>query len=355
MASSSAEEPHNHRHESNPYATTAAPPPTPSIHTNVDSSISTSEALSVLLHRLPPTLSLSLPSRPPPPHHPPLLSLSDPNPILHTNLLSASTKLGFFHLKHQATYPATDSLFKLPNHKKQLLFPNNWPLGYDEDDDDHGESFCLDFSSFTNKIDDLDLDSLREFTREMETLGLKLIRELASVIGFENPTPKELCSLLWIADNGTSKPGRVYPYVIGLHYVPSCQKSSLCSDSGWVNVSGQEDYALITLGDIAQVWSNGRLKKVRGRPMPCSDDGHEDSRYVTMSLLITLPVESMVFPQPAPKVAINTDVDEESGDDVKDSNTTEPEVFHSFPFEDYAWRVYHERLLLKDPLLRYRI
>lgn len=204
-------------------------------------------------------------------------------------------------------------------------------------------------------MDDLDLDSLREFALEMETLGLTLIRELSSVIGFENPTPKELCSLLWIADNGTSKTGRVYPYVIGLHYVPRCQKYSMCSDSGWVNVSGQEDSVLITLGDIAQVWSNGRLKKVRGRPMPCSDDGHNDSRYVTLSLLVTLPVDSTVFPLPAPKVAMNTVGDEENGGDVKDSATIEPEVFHSFPFEDYAWRVYHERLLLKDPLLRHRI
>ncbi|XP_073131155.1 uncharacterized protein [Henckelia pumila] len=359
---SSAEESQNHRHQSNPYATTAAPPPTPSVNTNPASSISTSDALSALLHRLPPTLSLSLPPGRRSSTNAPLLSLSDPIPALHPNLLSASTKLGFFHLKHRTICPAAESLFELPHQKKQLLFPNNWPLGYDEDDDDdHDESFCLDF---TKKVDDLnldldldlDLDSLREFTREMETLGLRLIQELASVIGFENPIAEELCSLLWISDNGSSKPGRVYPYVVGLHYVPRCQKWSLCSDSGWVNVSGQEDSLLITLGDIAQVWSNGRSKKVRGRPIPCSGD---DLGRVTMSLLVTLPMESMVSPRPAPKVAIeggHDGNDEENDRDIEDKDAeTEPQVFHSFPFEDYAWKVYHERILFKDPLLRYRI
>ncbi|XP_073315771.1 uncharacterized protein [Primulina huaijiensis] len=209
---------HNHRHQSNPYAITAAPPPTPSTHTNLASSISTFEALSSLLHRLPPTLSLSLPPGRRSSTNAPLLSLSDPIDTLHTDLLSASTELGFFHLKHRTIYPDAGSLFKLPHQQKQLLFPNNWPLGYDEDDDDHDESFCLDFPCLRKKIVrartssfyinapdgfglglDLDLDYLLEFTREMETLGLRLIRELASVIGFEN---EELCSLLWISDNG---------------------------------------------------------------------------------------------------------------------------------------------------------
>lgn len=70
-----------------------------------------------------------------------------------------------------------------------------------------------------------------------------------------------------------------------------------------------------------------------------------------MSLLITLPFESTVYP-----LVLNLVANEEN--EERDSSTNdkgEKRLFNSFSFEDYAWRVYHERLLLKDPLIRYRV
>ncbi|KAG8390117.1 hypothetical protein BUALT_Bualt01G0050200 [Buddleja alternifolia] len=376
MASSTQNPPH---HLSTPHGATAAPPPTPSAQPNLSSNNATlPDALSHLLHRLPPTLSLSLSTRrrsssTTTTATPPVINLSDPTPPLH----SASTQLGYFHLTpHHPISPhlppaaesAALSLFNLPHHRKKLLFPNTWPLGYDsldnEDDDDDvstaGESFCLDSScSAESAIEsDIDLGSLRELGSEMEKLGLKVMEELGSVVGFESPgkdDPTRLCSLLWVSD-GMNKPGRVYPYVIGLHYQMRCQKYSLLSDSGWANVSGQADSVLVTLGDIAQVWSNGKLKKVRGIPMPISMDANDNnnSSCITMSLLITLPLESTVSPL-IPGLDINAI--EEYHEDGIDSitKTGKRSLFRSFSFEDYAWRVYHERLLFKDPLVRYRV
>lgn len=79
-----------------------------------------------------------------------------------------------------------------------------------------------------------------------------------------------------------------------------------------------------------------------------------DSRCITMSLLITLPTESNV----APLLPIGIKNKFEDDND-EEENTIDGEgqkrVFNSIDFEDYAWRVYHERLLFKDPLDRYRI
>ncbi|KAI3458570.1 hypothetical protein Pfo_015233 [Paulownia fortunei] len=183
----------------------------------------------------------------------------------------------------------------------------------------------------------------------MEKLGLKVLEELASAVGFENPARNELCSLLWISD-GMNKPGRVYPYALGLHYQIRCQQQSFWSDSGWVSVSGQADSVLVTLGDIAQVWSNGKLKKVRGRPVPSLGDDNNNSHCITMSLLITLPMDSTVVPL-VPDIVAN----EEGGEHDSANDNRERRLFNSFSFEDYAWRVYHERVLLKDPLVRYRV
>lgn len=95
-----------------------------------------------------------------------------------------------------------------------------------------------------------------------------------------------------------------------------------------------------------QVWSNGKLKKVRGRAFPSSSDEN-----ITMSLLITLPVESVVCPL-LPGLAL--DEENEEDNDSSNNNDRDKRLFDSFPFEDYAWKVYHERYLLKDPLARYR-
>ncbi|KAJ6670115.1 2-OXOGLUTARATE (2OG) AND FE(II)-DEPENDENT OXYGENASE SUPERFAMILY PROTEIN, partial [Salix viminalis] len=109
-----------------------------------------------------------------------------------------------------------------------------------------------------------------------------------------------------------------------------------------------------------QVWSNGRLKKVRGRPVASLGDC-EKSSCISMSLFVTLPSESTVSPL-LPKViadGVNAKEDEigedEEQDDIHSICKTGRRLFSSFSFEDYAWRVYHEPLLFKDPLDKYRI
>lgn len=274
MASSSAHEHHHrHHHLHTPYGATAAPPPTPSSQPNFSSTSGHADALSLLLHRLPPTLSLSLPGRRSPlPNKTaavPSVSLSE-----HAELLSAAKQHGFFQLtRHSVTSELASSaesvarsLFNLPHDRKQLYFPKNWPLGFDAeaaDDDDHagagGESFCLD-SSCSSKETELDLTSLREFTREMEKLGQEVTQALASIVGFDNPAredPTRISSLLWISE-GTSVntpvlTGRMYPFVIGLQYQIKCQKYHVLTDSGWVSISPEVDSVLVTVGDIAQV------------------------------------------------------------------------------------------------------
>lgn len=107
------------------------------------------------------------------------------------------------------------------------------------------------------------------------------------------------------------------------------------------------------------MWSNGKLKKVRGRPVATVGD-ENDSRCITMSLLITLPTESRVAPL-LPKATVvesnNNDQKEEVVEEEisNDGGEELKRVFNSFDFEDYAWRVYHERLNFKDPLDRYRV
>ncbi|KAK1581053.1 hypothetical protein Q3G72_002628 [Acer saccharum] len=383
----------------NMYGTTAAPPPTPSaLSTNSQSTTAaTADALSQLLHRLPPTLSLptrrspasSATTSPPPP----LISLSDPNP--NDRLLSSASQLGFFQLTDhdissqlaQSAELESLSLFALEKDKKESYFPKNWPLGHEADEEDgdgdrdrdvNGESFCLD-SSCSTESTELNLNSLREFTRAMEKVGMKMVEMLASAVGFENPIgedPTWICSLMWVAeglhDMDGDKPvlsGGFYPYAVALQYQIRQQKHSLSTNSCRVTVSPQVDSILVTLGDVAQVWSNGTLKKVRGRP--CLVPGNaknNNSQSISMSLLVTLPIESRV----SPLIIIcevdnngceeNDEVEEDdqihgSSSSVKKKKKEEENkfMFESFCFEDYAWRLYHERLLLKDPLDRYRI
>ncbi|KAI3458569.1 hypothetical protein Pfo_015232 [Paulownia fortunei] len=79
---SSAEKPHHHL--PTPFGATAAPPPTPSTQSNRSSESTTPDFLSHLLHRFPPTLSLSLPHAAPP--HSPLPPLPPPPPPLLSSL-----------------------------------------------------------------------------------------------------------------------------------------------------------------------------------------------------------------------------------------------------------------------------
>ncbi|XWS56740.1 hypothetical protein CRYUN_Cryun09bG0111400 [Craigia yunnanensis] len=362
------------QHLPNLHGATAAPPPTPSAQSNhhLVTSADAADALSKLFHRLPPTLSLPTRRSSPSTTSPPTLSFSDPN--LNHLLLSSASKLGFFQLtSHDISSPLANSaeteslsLFELTRDQKESCFPKNWPLGFDADDeeedgDEKGESFCLDAACSTESTD-LSLSSLCEFTRALEKLGLKIMDTLANAVGFENPIgedPTRFCSLMWMSEGlrgDNNKPsGGFYPYVIGLQYQIRYQKYSLLTDSGWVSVSPQVDSIMVTLGDIAQVWSNGKLRKVRGRPVACLGDGN-NSGCISMSLLLTLPIDSRVTPL-LPEV-IDEDIgigDDDESQACGNEEQKEKRLFSSFSFEDYAWRVYHECFHFKDPLDRYRI
>ncbi|KAK6145515.1 hypothetical protein DH2020_022335 [Rehmannia glutinosa] len=346
-------------------STTTPPPPTNSIRHHRCAAANPLRPVQPFLRRRhlrrtvpsappPPTHSLPLPTHPPPllrrhHHHHPSDHMSLRPHTISTLRLHPARLLPTHAPPHLRPPPPRRRVRRLlslqpPHHQKQLLFPTDcWPLGYDsaENDDDDvsaaGESFCLDPSCSTESADGsgLDLGSLRELGREMEKLGLVVMEKLALAIGFDNPAR------------------------VGLHYQARFQKYSLLSDSGWVNVSGQVevDSVLVTLGDVAQVWSNGKLKKVRGRPMPSVEaNNNSNSNCITISLLITLPLESTVAPL-VPGLAINgTRRRNKKTKRVRFyKETARKRLFNSFSFEDYAWRVYHERILLKDPLVRYRV
>ncbi|KAK7320592.1 hypothetical protein VNO77_30213 [Canavalia gladiata] len=354
---------------------TSAPPPTPATNpNNILSSSNAADALSILFHRLPP--KLSLPSRRSPSSSasatcPPSLSLSSQNP---NDILSCVSQAGYAQLTdHSVPSELANSaesealtLFDLSRDQKESFFPKNWPLGYGDDDEEEedglAESFRFD-SSCSTESNELALTSLREFTLALEKLGLKIIDELTKALGLENPLgddPTRFCSVMWVTDclpgNKPEFSGGFYPFIIGLQYQIRSQKHSLLSDSGWVSVLPHVDSILVTVGDIAQVWSNGKLKKVRGRPVATVGD-ESDSRCITMSLLITLPTESSVAPL-LPKATFESNNKDQKEKVEKENNDDGEElerVFNSFDFEDYAWRVYHERLLFKDPLDRYRV
>lgn len=102
------------------------------------------------------------------------------------------------------------------------------------------------------------------------------------------------------------------------------------------------------------------MKKVRGRPTANMGEG-KSSSCITMTLLVTLPTESKVSPllpikeENANEIEITEEVEDESHGNRSKSKAEERLMFRSFSFEDYAWRVYHEPLLFKDPLHKYRI
>lgn len=385
-SSSAAPKPHHHLHTHG--GATAAPPPTPSTQPNLCSS-DAAETLSRLFHRLPPTLSLS--TRLSPRAAATTTTATTTTPLPTTTSLSplpsSSFELGYFQLARHVITPQlaesaeseARSLSDLPNDQKLRFFPNDWPLGFDHEDDDDDETgpFCLDGACSTTaeaESGELMLSSLRVLTLELEKLGLDVVESLACAARFENPFRKKEVgvgpsSLIWVSDG--DKEGRVYPYVVGLQYQIRSQKWSLLSDSGSLIVEPDVGSVLVMIGDIAQVWSNGKLKKVRGRPTAISEDNKSNSRCISMTLLLTLPLETIVSPLPmipskteteirAFKLAkdheIGTNYDEHQNFEGSTSDDGEDQrVFNSFLFEDYAWRVYHERLHLKDPLDRYHV
>ncbi|EXB88402.1 hypothetical protein L484_007685 [Morus notabilis] len=358
---------------------TSAPPPTPSTQPNnnlfsTTSSAAAADALSRLLHRLPP--ALSLPSRrlaSPPAKCPPSISLS--GDTILDDLLSSSSQLGFFQFTGHSVPPQLASsaesealaILNLAREQKESCFPKNWPLGYeaeeDEEGDGQGEFLCLD-SACSAESTELAVSSVSELTRELERVGLRIVEMLSGSVGFENPfgnNPERLCSYMWISEDLPGKKamnsGGFYPYVVGLQYQIRSRKYSLMADSGWVSVLPQIDSVMVTIGDIAQVWSNGKLKKVRGRPIACSGEGMNNTRSISMTVLITLPLDSTVSPL-LPKDCTktnNTNCGHNHNKDEECEEEEEKRLFNSFSFEDYAWRVYHERFPIKDPLDRYRI
>ncbi|KAK1283163.1 Gibberellin 3-beta-dioxygenase 1 [Acorus calamus] len=340
------------------------PPPTPSNHHefhSLSSVAADSTALSRALlrhHHLTPTLSL--PSRrlhrPPPPTTPPPpppISLSEhktrplpPNP-------------GFFHITHHGIQA---HLAKSAKTEAETLLRNRHPLlsrsclGFDdngnEDEYDNQEEPCMVFD-----IDNQERFSpgpLREYAEALERLSIQVMDTVSRSGGFDNPCKgavRPRC-LMWVSSSHPGNDGDevenirrhlFYPYIVGLQYELECSRYWLLSDSGWVSTAAQPNSVLVTVGDISQVWSNGRLQKVRGRPMP----SREDTR-VSVTLLVTLNTDSVISPLPR---VVGFDDGEEGGID----DAGEDLKFCSIIFEEYAWRVYHERLPFKDPLNRYRI
>jgi hypothetical protein len=108
-----------------------------------------------------------------------------------------------------------------------------------------------------------------------------------------------------------------------------------------------------------KVWSNGKLKKVRGmaRPTaaPSSDGNAGETARLSITVLITMPLDSVISPLLPPSDAGEEDLDEEEKKAEGADGDGDEWKFRSFLLEDYAWRVYHERLQFKDPLARYRI
>lgn len=76
-----------------------------------------------------------------------------------------------------------------------------------------------------------------------------------------------------------------------------------------------------------------------------------------MTLMLTLPMDTMVSPlkdiiSDGDKEEVYAEKEEEEDGGAR---SDERSAFRSFRFEEYAWRVYHERLFFRDPLDRYRI
>ncbi|KAJ8764111.1 hypothetical protein K2173_005016 [Erythroxylum novogranatense] len=355
-------------------AATAAPPPSPSVQGKSQhvTAGAAADALSRLLHRLPPNLSLPTRRSSATSAFLPAISLADTNSA--DLLMSTSSEKGFFELishdvpsqlAHSAESEAF-SLFDLSKYEKELNFPRNRPLGFEDNENGNGDLFWLEATCFSDSKE-LRLASLHELTRALEKLGLEIVEKLSTVMGFENPIgmdPTRFRSIMLL--HGSSQKdipvisGGSYPYILGLQYQIRSQKYYVLGDLGWSIVSPQVDSIMVTIGDIAQVWTNGKLKKVRGRPVRCLEEDINTSRCVSMTLLLTLPLEtnvSTLIPKAVPCCHAYEQNIREEEDEQNHGSIVEKEerLFVPFVFEDYARRVYHEPLLLKDPLDRYRI
>ncbi|KAL5975020.1 hypothetical protein ACLOJK_031696 [Asimina triloba] len=395
MASSSSAE--NSHHQillpNSSFTDTPTPPSTPSNHHHHRFAPSDTDTFSRLLHNhLHPPALLSLPSRFRPktntnttttnsPSPPPSLPTVAFGPNLSQSLSSASVP-AFFQLTHHPIPPHLPksaelqslSLFHDPNSTHARSHLDTWPLGF-EDDDEAPPSFRFDPAPPSSSSPSL--SSLKELAEALEKVGIEVVEALSRAVGFDSPMQEKgsrACSMMWVSLSSSSSshedgnggggldPGRVYPYVVGLEYQIRRRKYSLLADSGWVSAEPDADSILVTVGDIAQVWSNGRLRKVRGRPLASSTEeegglsSSASSPTVSMCLLVTLSMDSIISPL-LPLAESIEENREKKGDTATAGNDGKKRInkFRSISFEEYAWRVYHERFLYKDPLDRYRL
>ncbi|CAL9093132.1 unnamed protein product [Musa textilis] len=259
--------------------------------------------------------------------------------------------------------------------ESQSLLRSHWlpannllSLGFNPEDLDHDDQDRILMLDTGGRVDGdgfASLPALLEFGKCLEKVGLGVVDILSSMKeGFcKNPFEKRSYTprcLIWISsydiDINTDKTGsqmrktKCYPYVVGLQYEMNWWKQPYLAtgDSGErISIAPVADSILVTLGDIAQVWSNGRFKRVRSRPQPTSlpFDGCDGTGCISLTVLVTVPLDTVISPllPSAGEGCVAGDADEDDG-----------RRFHAFYLEEYAWRIYHERLPLKDLLLRYR-
>ncbi|XP_047059858.1 uncharacterized protein LOC124666562 [Lolium rigidum] len=364
------------------------PPPTPSNHKPLPSTAAggTEAALSAFLNRmLLSTPAPTLRSRPSSrlktrTSAPPILSLDSPD----LAPLCAAADVGYFHLAGHGipSQLASSALAELSLLDASALRASSLcTLGFSEEDQEEADGGD-DNPAMVFDVDERGMDALpaaAEYARRMRDVGMQVMALMSRCpeVGFaEEPFAegkrKARC-MVWVSKAGTGESAaappaagkaKAYPYVLGLHsqweqeVAPS---SWVMDDSGdWAAVGSSDAALLVTIGDIAQVWSNGKLKKVRGMARPTSapsSDGHAgEPGRLSITVLITLPLDSVISPLVPPSDAGEEGLDEEE-EKVADGADDDGDEwkFRSFSLEDYAWRVYHERLQFKDPLARYRI
>ncbi|PUZ54139.1 hypothetical protein GQ55_5G106000 [Panicum hallii var. hallii] len=367
------------------------PPPTPSnYHAGPSSAAAggTDAALSAFLHRL--LLSSPAPQLRSPlaarsrasPSLPPLVSLEAPD---HRAVRDAAD-VGYFHLTGHGlpSELPSSALAQLSQIDASSRRESNLrALGFSEEEEEEEQDpdGAADDHAVVFDACEGDMDALpaaAEYARRMRDVGMRVVALLSGYpdAGFrEEPFAegrrKARC-LVWaskVSTGDTAPPAagkaKAYPYVVGLH----CQweasgkeaapASWVMNDGGeWVAVGARDGALLVTVGDIAQVWSNGKLKKVRGMARPTSapmDTQHDETDRLSLTVLITLSLDNII----SPLVPLSNAAGEGEDDRDDEANGAGADGdgwrFHSFLLEDYAWRVYHQRLQFKDPLVRYRI
>lgn len=389
-ASSSAAATATSRNTAGGSALPGPPPPTPSNHHAVPSSAAaggTDAALSAFLHRL--LLSSPAPQLRSPlaarsqasPSLPPLVSLDSPD----QRDLRDAADVGYFHLAGHGlpSELPSSALAELSRIDASTRRESNLrTLGFSEEEEEEEDTDCgADDPAVVFDACEGDLDALpaaAEYARRMRDVGMRVVALLSGCPDtglredpFAEGRRKARC-LLWasrVSTADTAPPAvgkaKAYPYAVALHCQweasgdEAARSSWVMNDAGeWTAVGARDGALLVTIGDIAQVWSNGKLRKVRGMARPTSapmDTQHGETDRLSLTVLITLPLDTII--SPLLPVSNATGEGEEDREDEANGAGVDGDgwSFHSFLLEDYAWRVYHQRLQFKDPLVRYRI